>query len=323
LPLVGLLQTYSLALDTLEGQVQDAWERAARLIHERYVATIGPDAPRSPAAMPWAKLNEFYRGSNRRQVRNALWMVEQIAGHTWNTWGSPPPQLCGRDMAESPPLQQLALLGFDHYSAMSMARAEHEDWCRYYQRNGWKYGSPRDDARKIHDKLVDWSVVESSPDLLNAAVRSLAGTLWSLRQLGYRSRPLWQSFTRVGTVTAEQRSTPWKWKSDSGHTMRADAGDWAVQADGKIWSVRDDIFRATYDEAGDGQWRRKGRVQARPAHPGETVNTLEGPASAADGDWVVRGSDGEQWPVPGDEFARRYTEFHPPAEAHAADGGDG
>ena len=323
LPLVGLLQTYSLALDTLEGQVQDAWERAARLIHERYVATIGPDAPRSPAAMPWAKLNEFYRGSNRRQVRNALWMVEQIAGHTWNTWGSPPPQLCGRDMAESPPLQQLALLGFDHYSAMSMARAEHEDWCRYYQRNGWKYGSPRDDARKIHDKLVDWSVVESSPDLLNAAVRSLAGTLWSLRQLGYRSRPLWQSFTRVGTVTAEQRSTPWKWKSDSGHTMRADAGDWAVQADGKIWSVRDDIFRATYDEAGDGQWRRKGRVQARPAHPGETVNTLEGPTTAADGDWVVRGSDGEQWPVPGDEFARRYTELHPPAEAHAADGGDG
>jgi hypothetical protein len=323
LPLVGLLQTYSLALDTLEGQVQDAWERAARLIHERYVATIDPDAPRSPAAMPWVKLNEFYRGSNRRQVRNALWMVEQIAGHTWNTWGSPPAQLCGRDMAESPPLQQLALLGFDHYSAMSMARAEHEDWCRYYRRNGWKYGSPRDDARKIHDKLVDWSVVESSPDLLNAAVRSLAGTLWSLRQLGYRSRPLWQSFTRVGTVTAEQRSTPWKWKSDSGHTMRADAGDWAVQADGKIWSVRDDIFRATYDEAGDGQWRRKGRVQARPAHPGETVNTLEGPTTAADGDWVVRGSDGEQWPVPGDEFARRYTEFHPPAEAHAADGGDG
>jgi hypothetical protein len=96
-----------------------------------------------------------------------------------------------------------------------------------------------------------------------------------------------------------------------------------VQADGKIWSVRDDIFRATYDEAGDGQWRRKGRVQARPAHPGETVNTLEGPTTAADGDWVVRGSDGEQWPVPGDEFARRYTELHPPAEAHAADGGDG
>ncbi|OBG67616.1 hypothetical protein [Mycobacterium sp. E735] len=320
---VGRLQSYSLVLDTQEGQVQDAWERAARLIHERYVSTIDPDAPRSPAAMPWAELNEFYRGSNRRQVRNALWMVEQIAGHTWNTWGSPPAQLSGHEMADLPPLEQLALMGFDHDSAMSMARAEHEDWCRYYRRNGWKYGSPRDDSRKIHDKLVDWSAVESNPALLNAAVRSLAGTLWSLRQLGFRSRPLWQSFTRVGTVAAEQRSAPWTWTSDSGHIMRADAGDWAVQEDGKVWSVRDDIFKDTYEPAGDGRWRRKGRVQARPAYPGETINTLEGPTTAAEGDWVVRGSTGEQWPVPGDEFARRYAEFHPPEEASAVDGGHG
>jgi hypothetical protein len=319
---VGSLQSYSLVLDSQEGQVQDAWERAARLIHERYVATLDPEAPRSPAAKPWPELSEFYRGSNRRQVRNALWMVEQIAGHTWNTWGTPPAQLSGRDVAESPPLEQLALMGFDHQSAMSMAQAEHEDWCRYYRRNGWKYGPKRDDSRKIHDKLVDWSVVESNPDLLNAAVRSLAATLWSLRQLGYRSRPLWQTFTRVGTAAAERRSAPWTWKSDSGHTMHANAGDWAVQEDGKIWSVRDDIFQETYEPAGDGQWRRKGLVQARPARPGETVNTLEGATTAADGDWVVRGPNGERWPVPGGEFARRYAEFRPPEEACASDGAD-
>lgn len=319
---VGMLQSYSLVLDTREGQVQDAWERAARLIHERYVSTIDAAAPRSPATQPWAELSEFYRGSNRRQVRNALWMVEQIAGHTWNTWGSPPAQLSGHDMAGLPPLEQLALMGFDRNSAMSMAQAEHEDWCRYYRRNGWKYGSPRDDSRKIHDKLVDWSVVQSTPDMLNAAVRSLAGTLWSLRQLGFRSRPLWRSFARVGTVTAEQHATAWTWTSDSGHTMRAGAGDWAVHEDGKVWSVRDDIFRETYEPAGDGRWRRKGRVQARPAQPGETVNTLEGPATAADGDWIVRGQQGEQWPVPGDEFARRYAEYEPPAEAGVPGGSE-
>ncbi|MEE3064081.1 MAG: RyR domain-containing protein [Actinomycetota bacterium] len=320
---VGRLQSYSLVLDTQEGQVQDAWERAARLIHERYVATIDPSWTRGPASVPWAELNEFYRGSNRRQVRNALWMVEQIAGHTWNTWGSPPQQLSGSEMAELTPLEQLALMGFDHDSALQMAQAEHEDWCRYYRRNGWKYGSPRDDSRKIHNKLVDWSVVESDPELLNAAVRSLAGTLWSLRQLGFRSRPLWQSFTRVGTVAAEQRSAPWTWTSDSGHTMRADAGDWAISEDGKVWSVRDDIFRDTYEPAGDGQWQRTGRVQARPAYPGETIETLEGPTNAAEGDWVVRGANGEQWPVPGDEFTRRYAEYRPPEEAAAPDVGKG
>jgi hypothetical protein len=231
--------------------------------------------------------------------------------------------LSGRVMADSPPLQQLALMGFDHCSAMSMAQAEHEDWCRYYRRNGWKYGSPRDDSRKTHDKLVDWSVVESNPSLLNAAVRSLAATLWSLQRLGYRSRPLWQTFTRVGTVTAEQRKTPWTWKSDSGHTTHGDAGDWAVHEDGKVCSVRDDIFLDSYEPAGDGLWRRKGWVQARPARPGETVNTLEGATTAADDDWIVRGPDGEQWQVPGDEFARRYSEFNAAEEAHAADGGGG
>ncbi|OBG00150.1 hypothetical protein A5773_06020 [Mycobacterium sp. 852014-52450_SCH5900713] len=317
---VGMLQSYSLVLDSREGRVQDAWERAARLIHERYVSTIDPGGPRSPAAMPWADLNEFYRGSNRRQVRNALWMVENIAGHTWNTWGSPPAQLSGNDMVGLPPLEQLALMGFDRDSAMSMARAEHEDWCRYYRDHGWKYGSPRDDSRKIHDKLVDWSVVETTPDLLNTAVRSLAGTLWSLRQLGFRSRPMWQSFTRVGTVSAEQRDAPWTWTSDSGHTMRADAGDWALQEDGKIWSVRDAIFRDTYEPAIDGKWQRRGCVQARPAHAGETVNTLEGPTIAAEGDWIVRGETGEQWPVPGEEFGRRYAEFQPTQESHILNG---
>ena len=147
-------------------------------------------------------------------------------------------------------------------------------------------------------------------------MRSLAATLWSLRQLGYRSRPLWRTFTRVGTVSAEQRTAPWTWTSDSGHTMHADAGDWEVRSDGKTWSVRDDIFHATYEPAGDGLWRRKGRVQARPAQPGESINTLEGPTNAADGDWVVRGAEGEQWPVPGHEFAQRYAEFQPPDEAH-------
>ncbi|MDQ2636219.1 MAG: hypothetical protein M3Y83_04995, partial [Actinomycetota bacterium] len=47
-------------------------------------------------------------------------------------------------------------------------------------------------------------------------------------------------------------------------------------------------------------------VQARPAEGDETVDTLEGPARAADGDWVVQGERGEQWVVPGEEFTRRY-----------------
>ncbi|MBV8291329.1 MAG: hypothetical protein JOY55_05845 [Mycobacterium sp.] len=317
LPIVGRLRTYRLALDIPEGQAQDVWERAAKLIHERYVASIEPETSPPPARLPWADLDEFYRESNRRQVRNALWMVEQIAEHTWNTWDNPPQPLGLHDMAGLTALQRLARMGFDHDAAMKMAKAEHEDWCRYYRRNHWKYGADRNDEHRIHNKLVDWSVVEADEDLLNSAVTSLATTLWNLRQLGYRSRPLWQPFTRVGTVTAEQRSTPWTWTSRSGHTMRADAGDWQVQADGQTWSVRDHIFRTSYEHVGGDQWRRRGDVFARRAQPGETIQTLEGPTTASDGDWVVRGADGEQWPVPAREFAERYAELDVPADATA------
>ncbi len=96
--------------------------------------------------------------------------------------------------------------------------------------------------------------------------------------------------------------------------MVAQAGDWALQSDGECWSVRDDIFHATYRHVEGAQWQRRGKVLARRAQPGEIVETLEGPTTASDGDWVVRGADGEQWPVPGDEFALRYVEGDP-AEA--------
>ena len=319
LPIVGRLKTYRLALDIPEGQAQDVWERAAKLIHERYVASIGPEPNPPPARLPWADLDEFYRESNRRLVRNALWMVEQIAEHTWNTWGNPPRPLGVHDMVGLTPLQQLARMGFDHNAAMKMAKAEHEDWCRYYRRNHWKYGEVRNDEKRIHNKLVDWPRVEADKALLNSAVTSLAATLWSLRQLGYRSRPLWQPFTRVGTVTAKHISAPWTWTSRSGHTMQADAGDWRVEADGETWSVRDDIFQTSYEHVGGNQWQRRGTVLARPAQPDETIETLEGSTTAADGDWVVRGTDGEEWPVPAREFAERYAECDP---ANAPDGAD-
>ena len=89
--------------------------------------------------------------------------------------------------------------------------------------------------------------------------------------------------------------------------MRGAAGDWSVCDDeGTAWSVRDDIFRGRHEHVSGKRWRRLGTVMARPARVGETIETLEGSVVAADGDWVVKGEDGEQWPVPADDFARRY-----------------
>jgi hypothetical protein len=304
MPLVGKLRTYRLAMDLPKGQAHDAWERAARLIHERYAAEAGYD---SDSTKPWAQLDEFYRGSNRRLVRNALWMVEQIAEHTWSARGVRLDTGAAPELPTLEPLEQLERMGIDRTAALKMARAEHEDWCRYYRDAGWKYGPVRDSAHKITNKLVDWEQVESDPGRLRAATASVADTLIALRELGYRSRPVWQHFRRNGTVLAEHRHEPWTWTTSTGETMHAQAGDWAVErSDGRIHSVSDEIFRATHTHESANRWRRCGIVEARPARHGEVIATLEGSVKASSGDWVVRGARGETWPVPAAEFTSGY-----------------
>lgn len=185
-PVVGQLYTYGLSMHMPPGKAHDAWERAARLIHDRYVAEI---ENRSAATLPWDQLSEFYRGSNRRQVQNALWMVEKIGGHTWNTFGHEPVSVSTAMLRGLAPLERLRVMGFDEDTAIAMARCEHKDWCRYYRAAGWKYGPVRDDTNKIHDKLEEWEAIAADGDLLSTALASLADTLSKLRELGYISRP--------------------------------------------------------------------------------------------------------------------------------------
>ncbi|MCV7300546.1 hypothetical protein H7J93_12995 [Mycobacterium barrassiae] len=185
-PVVGQLFSYRLSMHMPAGKAHDAWERAARLIHDRYVAEIDSH---SAATLPWDQLSEFYRGSNRRQVRNALWMVEKIGGHTWNTFGHEPISVSTATLHDLAPLERLRVMGFDEDTALAMARCEHEEWCRYYRAAGWKYGPVRDDTHKVHDKLVGWEAIAADNHLLSTALASLADTLSKLRELGYISRP--------------------------------------------------------------------------------------------------------------------------------------
>jgi hypothetical protein len=304
-PIIGRLRTYRVAMDVAQGQAHDAWERAAILIHSSYAKGADTD---TPASRPWAQLDEFYRESNRRQVRNILRVVEEKGEHTWSSGSTPAAQVSAAELRHLPPLEQLQRLGFEEDAALKMARAEHEDWCRYYAEAGWHRGE-RCDAKKTHDKLAEWVVVAAKPKLLYAAVRSVAGTLLELRELGYRSRPVWESFRRIGMVIAEQRDAAWTWTAHSGETMHAKAGDWAVRdADGDSWSVGDGIFQDSYEEADPTEkcWRRIGVASARPAHIGEPLQTLEGATQAAPGDWVVKGTRGELWAVSANLFAQRY-----------------
>jgi hypothetical protein len=142
-----------------------------------------------------------------------------------------------------------------------------------------------------------------------------------LNRLGYRStvpRPQvqrsdednssgWIEVTRRGEVTAVHSDTSWTWTSESGETMQGQAGDWRLtNKSGRSWSVAPEIFASTYEHVDDDRWRRTGCAWARPAVPGEVIKSLEGRQTAADGDWVIRGSKGEEWVTSSDHFAASY-----------------
>jgi hypothetical protein len=314
-PVVGALRTFRLAMDTTVDRPLDAFERAARLIHEHYAAQNRAHGRNDDATKRWDELNDFYRQQNRRQVRNAFKIAEEKGGHSWDTFNAlPDPPVAAEntdDDAVECALQRLRAIGFDRDAALAMARTEHNDWLNYLHDEGWRRSEPgeeRDEARRRRPDLVGWSEVENDPGKLANALTSLAETLYTLRQLGYRSRPAWQHFRRIGEVNAIRRNRPWTWTTESGNTMHAAAGDWEVsESDLPSWSVRAEIFRSTYEHIDGNRWRQTGFVRARRARDGETIHTLEGRTVAPQHGWVVKGKHGEEWVVPADVFDRHYV----------------
>lgn len=312
---IGQLRTFRLALHLPDDQAPDRWERAAMLIHGRYARTAGAGV--TPATQPWSTLDTFYKDSNRQLVKHMLRIVEEIGEHTWNTWNGPAPEPVPIPY-DAEPLVQLTLMGFDREAAVRMARAEHERSLAFHRKHQWRRG-PGEGARERRPSLQDWATIEADPVLYEQALRTVAVTLLSLRELGYRSRPVWERFERTGTVIAERRTEPWSWTTGAGAPMTANAGDWEVRdaSGGGSWPVRDDIFRVThqsYDSAPD-HYRRVGTVVARRATPGERIEIVEGQAPEVGCFWIVKGEQGERWTVPEDQFWRRYRRTEIPLAA--------
>ncbi|KUI26049.1 hypothetical protein AU195_13775 [Mycobacterium sp. IS-1496] len=323
---------------------QDAWERAAELIHEAYRANsraMGwPIAPE--VDYDWTTLGPFWKQQNRRQVTHTLALVESV-GHTWNTLSHPPAPPLPARFAEMEREDKLRELGFEPETVRRMIAAEHDDWMKSFTSEGWKYAEIRDDKAKRHNRLLPWDQLMAQdehtrriiaqckasgtvpPEGLrlheHRAQDSLIDTLHTLRSLGYRSIPrattteldtrppdVWRSFRRVGVVLAERRTEPWTWTTEAGDQMVGEAGDWSVVDDAGVErSVDDESFRLSYEPTDEaGKYLRTGVFHARQVQVEETVATEEGPARARVGDWVVKGARGEVWPVPAERFLASY-----------------
>lgn len=138
-------------------------EVLARSIHERYQLEqqkAGQDAPSNPALVPWEKLPEELKESNRSQAAHIGMKLQAI----------------GCDIA---PLTdwEAALFQFEPEEVERMSRMEHERWSTERGAQGWTYG-PRDPAKKTNPSLAAWEKLpEETRELNREEIRSMPATL--------------------------------------------------------------------------------------------------------------------------------------------------
>ncbi len=111
-------------------------ENMAKSFHAKYL-TVNPG--RLPANMrPWNLLSDTFKLANYEQAKYSLRILE--AGGF------------GVRKVKHPKV----FVKFTQKDVERMAAMEHGRWNVERLRDGWRYGTPRDDANKIHDCLVPW-----------------------------------------------------------------------------------------------------------------------------------------------------------------------
>lgn len=112
-------------------------EAMAQSFHEVYVEG---SARRLPANMrPWHSLDATFKTASQEQAKYSVAILEAAGFKVDKAKGKPK-----------------ILEVFTDEEVEHMAELEHGRWNMERLRNGWRYGKPRDDARRIHDCLVSW-----------------------------------------------------------------------------------------------------------------------------------------------------------------------
>ncbi|MGI5238154.1 RyR domain-containing protein [Dactylosporangium sp. CA-139066] len=135
----------------------DLTERLARRFHQRYLDVV-PAAPGSVSGVAWSQLPESMRNANRAQVQGIAAKMQAL--------GCVIAVRNGEDGLITE--RELELL----------AELEHRRWCAERRGRGWRHGERRDDRRRTHPDLVDWSELgEASRDKARDAVRYMSEML--------------------------------------------------------------------------------------------------------------------------------------------------
>lgn len=209
---VGRLFPFPISMAIDEHAPQDAWERAAQLIHEAYRANSKAKgwSISEEVDHDWATLGPVYKQQNRRQVTHTLALVESV-GHSWNTLDHPPAPPLPENFHDMSRAEKLDVLGFKPNTVGMMIADEHQSWMDLFEDHHWKYSEVRNDQKRLHNRLRPWQeLIDEDREVLrlraeqftngenppktvelhrDRAENSLIDTLLTLRSLGYRSMP--------------------------------------------------------------------------------------------------------------------------------------
>lgn len=123
-------------------------EQIAMALHEAYLRGERAKHPNAspedkPAMLDWELLAEEYRESARAQAAS---IVGALAG-------LPSPREISSDEGDGDPLTDGEL--------DILSRREHDRWMQEKIDNGWRYGSPRDNEKRLHPNLVPWEQLDA------------------------------------------------------------------------------------------------------------------------------------------------------------------
>ena len=131
----------------------------AKRVHEVYARTGGY------SATPWAELSEELRVSNRRVISHVPAKLASL-GFDLEAWLTQP----DAERRWPPALAPGEALYRDEDERRSAAILEHERWMADRRVNGWRYGTARDNERKVQPYLVPFDALPKDVQAFDFAI---------------------------------------------------------------------------------------------------------------------------------------------------------
>jgi hypothetical protein len=129
-------------LTSIKVLFEDDLDELARAHHEQWLKSA-PAGVRGPAEQPWDRLPETFKQANRQFADHVNVKLRAAGLHArWSSSPSPKP------------------LVLTEAEVTSLAEMEHWRWSVERRMAGWRFGSERDNIRRRHPLLLDWSALD-------------------------------------------------------------------------------------------------------------------------------------------------------------------